>query len=103
MRIAISPVRSDEKFGFARSSVSSEMLQISAERGGDPTRIGKRDPLDALVWLHQRPNGAWIWPSPFGRGRPGWHMECCAIALNYFPIDGKATITSSTFKAAAVI
>ncbi|MEK6648622.1 MAG: cysteine--1-D-myo-inosityl 2-amino-2-deoxy-alpha-D-glucopyranoside ligase [Actinomycetota bacterium] len=81
-------VRSDEKFGSLAHLSQSEMLQISAERGGDPTRIGKRDPLDALVWLHQRPNEPG-WPSPFGAGRPGWHMECCAIALNYFPIDGK--------------
>lgn len=79
-------VRSDENFGSLAHLSQKEMLQISAERGGDPTRVGKRDPLDALVWLRQRSNEPG-WPSPFGVGRPGWHMECCAIALNYLPID----------------
>jgi len=58
------------------------MLRIFAERGGDPSREGKEDPLDALVWLAQRENDP-AWPSPFGAGRPGWHIECCAIALHY--------------------
>jgi L-cysteine:1D-myo-inositol 2-amino-2-deoxy-alpha-D-glucopyranoside ligase len=58
------------------------MLTIFAERGGDPKRVGKKDPLDALIWLNQR-EGEPGWPSPFGAGRPGWHIECCAIALHY--------------------
>ena len=75
-------VRSDNEFG-ARSHLSQEeMLTIFAERGGDPTKAGKEDPLDALVWLAQR-EGEPGWPSPFGPGRPGWHIECCAIALHY--------------------
>lgn len=75
-------VRSDQGFGTRAHLSQNEMLKLSAERGGDPTRAGKRDPLDALVWLHERP-GEPSWPSPFGNGRPGWHIECCAIALNY--------------------
>jgi len=58
------------------------MLRIFAERGGDPDRPGKRDPLDCLVWLAERA-GEPSWDSPFGRGRPGWHIECVAIALEY--------------------
>jgi L-cysteine:1D-myo-inositol 2-amino-2-deoxy-alpha-D-glucopyranoside ligase len=54
---------------------------VFAERGGDPDRQGKRDPLDALVWRLERP-GEPAWDSPFGRGRPGWHVECTAIALD---------------------
>jgi len=54
---------------------------VFAERGGDPDRPGKRDPLDALVWRLERP-GEPAWDSPFGRGRPGWHVECTAIALD---------------------
>ena len=54
---------------------------VFAERGGDPDRPGKRDPLDALVWRLERP-GEPAWDSPFGRGRPGWHIECTAIALD---------------------
>ena len=75
-------VYADSDFG-SRSHLSQEkMLEIFAERGGDPTRIGKRDPLDALLWLGHR-EGEPSWPSPFGEGRPGWHIECCAIALHY--------------------
>ncbi len=58
-----------------------EARPVFAERGGDPDRPGKRDPLDALVWRLERP-GEPAWDSPFGRGRPGWHVECTAIALD---------------------
>lgn len=79
-------VRTDEKFGSRSHLSQSQMLEISAERGGDPTRVGKHDPLDALVWLQQRPDEPG-WPSTFGVGRPGWHIECCAIALSYLSSD----------------
>lgn len=79
-------VRSDKDFGRRSNLTDSEMLKIFAERGGDPNRSGKRDPLDALLWLAQRP-GEPGWESDFGVGRPGWHIECCAIALNYLEID----------------
>jgi len=58
------------------------MAKLSAERGGDPDRAGKKDPLDALVWRAERP-GEPAWDSRFGRGRPGWHVECAAIAAEY--------------------
>jgi len=58
------------------------MAELSAERGGDPDRAGKKDPLDVLVWRAERP-GEPAWESPFGRGRPGWHVECAAIATEY--------------------
>jgi L-cysteine:1D-myo-inositol 2-amino-2-deoxy-alpha-D-glucopyranoside ligase len=75
-------VHADAQFG-QRSHLSQEtMLEIFAERGGDPTRVGKTDPLDCLVWMSQRPNEPG-WPSPFGTGRPGWHIECTAIAIKY--------------------
>ena len=82
-------VHSDSDFG-TRSHLSQEkMLEIFAERGGDPTRIGKRDPLDALLWLAHRP-GEPSWPSANGEGRPGWHIECCAIALHYLQPDANS-------------
>ena len=75
-------VHADAQFG-QRSHLSQEkMMEIFAERGGDPTRVGKIDPLDCLVWMSQRPNEPG-WPSPFGTGRPGWHIECTAIAIKY--------------------
>lgn len=57
-------------------------MHIFPERGGDPDRPGKRDPLDALLWRAERP-GEPAWDSPFGPGRPGWHIECSAIAAQY--------------------
>jgi L-cysteine:1D-myo-inositol 2-amino-2-deoxy-alpha-D-glucopyranoside ligase len=58
------------------------MAELSAERGGDPDRPGKKDPLDVMVWRAERP-GEPAWESRFGRGRPGWHVECAAIATEY--------------------
>ncbi|MBO0801484.1 MAG: cysteine--1-D-myo-inosityl 2-amino-2-deoxy-alpha-D-glucopyranoside ligase [Nocardiopsaceae bacterium] len=60
----------------------AQMTELSGERGGDPERPGKKDPLDALVWRARRP-GEPSWDSRFGRGRPGWHVECAAIATEY--------------------
>jgi len=59
-----------------------DMMSTFAERGGDPERIGKHNPLDALLWRGETPNDP-AWDSDFGRGRPGWHIECAAIALEY--------------------
>ena len=70
-----------EQFGYESGYDRATMEKFFAERGGDPDRAGKRDPLDALVWRTVRP-GEPSWPSPFGAGRPGWHIECSAIALN---------------------
>jgi len=79
-------VHSDEEFGERSHYSQEKMLSIFAERGGDPDKVGKEDALDALVWLSQR-EGEPGWPSPFGSGRPGWHIECCAIALHYLNPD----------------
>lgn len=75
-------VHTDRNFGHRSHLLKNEMLQIFSERGGDPDRVGKSDPLDCLVWMSQRPNEPG-WPSPFGLGRPGWHIECTAIAIKY--------------------
>lgn len=58
-----------------------EAISIFASRGGDPERSNKRHPLDTLIWSSER-EGEPSWPSPFGGGRPGWHIECVAIALS---------------------
>jgi L-cysteine:1D-myo-inositol 2-amino-2-deoxy-alpha-D-glucopyranoside ligase len=75
-------IHADSNFGSRSHLSQEEMLKIFSERGGDPTRIGKRNPLDALLWRGERP-GEPAWKSPFGPGRPGWHIECSAIALTY--------------------
>jgi L-cysteine:1D-myo-inositol 2-amino-2-deoxy-alpha-D-glucopyranoside ligase len=59
-----------------------EMLPIANERGNVPDMPGKRDPLDFVLWqrsLEDEPS----WPSPWGAGRPGWHIECSAMATAY--------------------
>ena len=69
------------QFGYESGYDRDTMLTLFAERGGDPDRTGKSDQLDALLWRAERP-GEPSWPSPFGPGRPGWHVECAAIALS---------------------
>ncbi|WP_284762469.1 cysteine--1-D-myo-inosityl 2-amino-2-deoxy-alpha-D-glucopyranoside ligase [Arthrobacter sp. efr-133-R2A-63] len=62
-----------------------EMLELFAERGGDPGRSGKRNPLDPLLWRVAR-DGEPHWPgASLGDGRPGWHIECTVIAQKYLP------------------
>jgi L-cysteine:1D-myo-inositol 2-amino-2-deoxy-alpha-D-glucopyranoside ligase len=75
-------VHHDRTFGSVASLPEDEMLRIFAERGGDPDRPGKRHPLDCLLWQGEKP-GDPAWDSPFGRGRPGWHIECSSIAVEY--------------------
>jgi L-cysteine:1D-myo-inositol 2-amino-2-deoxy-alpha-D-glucopyranoside ligase len=72
----------DPAFGAVSHLDPATMLELCAERGGDPGRAGKKDPVDPLVWLGVRP-GEPSWESPFGPGRPGWHVECAAIATSY--------------------
>jgi len=69
------------RFGYESNYSRERMLALSAERGGDPDRPGKRDPLDALLWRAKRP-GEPSWDTDLGPGRPGWHIECAVIALN---------------------
>ncbi|MGH8824127.1 MAG: cysteine--1-D-myo-inosityl 2-amino-2-deoxy-alpha-D-glucopyranoside ligase [Jiangellaceae bacterium] len=75
-------VASDRHFGEVSGLPRETMLALFAERGGDPDRPGKKDPLDSLLWQRERP-GEPAWESPYGSGRPGWHVECAAIALGH--------------------
>jgi L-cysteine:1D-myo-inositol 2-amino-2-deoxy-alpha-D-glucopyranoside ligase len=74
-------VAADPAFGQESGWTREQMLEVYADRGGDPDRAGKKDPLDCLVWRAERP-GEPAWESPFGPGRPGWHVECSAMALD---------------------
>ncbi|CAN5524937.1 cysteine--1-D-myo-inosityl 2-amino-2-deoxy-alpha-D-glucopyranoside ligase [soil metagenome] len=69
------------QFGYESGYDRATMQTLFAERGGDPDRAGKANQLDALLWRAAR-DGEPSWPSPFGPGRPGWHVECAAIALD---------------------
>ena len=68
-------------FGYESRYDEETMIRLSRERGGDPDRPGKRHPTDALLWRMAR-EGEPSWESDLGPGRPGWHVECAAIALN---------------------
>ncbi|MDN5748750.1 MAG: cysteine--1-D-myo-inosityl 2-amino-2-deoxy-alpha-D-glucopyranoside ligase, partial [Pseudonocardia sp.] len=68
-------------FGYESNYDTETMIRLSRERGGDPDRPGKRSPLDPLLWRMAR-EGEPFWESDLGVGRPGWHVECSAIALN---------------------
>jgi L-cysteine:1D-myo-inositol 2-amino-2-deoxy-alpha-D-glucopyranoside ligase len=62
-----------------------QMLQFSAERGGDPERPGKRDALDPVLWRGAR-DGEPSWTTALGQGRPGWHIECSVIAAEFLDL-----------------
>ncbi len=76
-KIADSPL-----FGSISHLTREQMLNIFGERGGDPDRAGKLDPLDPLLWKNERPDEP-AWNTVLGHGRPGWHIECSTIALTY--------------------
>lgn len=81
--------RSDATDAWTLGGISglgeAEMLTLFAERGGDPTRPGKRNALDPLLWRVAR-EGEPHWPgASLGAGRPGWHIECTVIAQKYLP------------------
>ncbi|WP_042365402.1 cysteine--1-D-myo-inosityl 2-amino-2-deoxy-alpha-D-glucopyranoside ligase [Streptacidiphilus neutrinimicus] len=82
---------SDKRFGEVSGYDAETMLRYFGERGGDPDRPGKKHRLDPLLWLAQRP-GEPAWDTELGHGRPGWHIECVAIALQHigmgFDIQG---------------
>jgi len=79
-------VHADADFGAVSGWDAETMLKIFGERGGDPDREGKRHPLDCLLWQAERP-GEPAWDTDLGRGRPGWHIECAAIALEHLGTD----------------
>ena len=72
----------DPRFGGVARLDEPAMEQLCAQRGGDPLRPGKRHPLDPLLWQSARPDEP-AWDTPLGHGRPGWHVECTAIALHH--------------------
>ena len=75
-------VSSDPEFGKLSHIPRDQMLPIANERGNTPDDPNKRDPLDFVLWqksLADEPS----WDSPYGPGRPGWHVECSAMASRY--------------------
>jgi len=55
-----------------------EMIALSKERGANPDDPQKKNPLDFIVWQKMK-EGEPAWDSPWGKGRPGWHIECSSM------------------------
>ena len=75
-------VASDPDFGKLSHIPRDLMLPIANERGNTPDDPNKRDPLDFVLWQAWQ-EGEPSWDSPYGPGRPGWHVECSAMASRY--------------------
>lgn len=71
-----------DEFGKLSQLDREEMLPIANERGNHPDDPNKRDPLDFVLWQASA-EGEPTWPSPWGPGRPGWHIECSTMATEY--------------------
>jgi L-cysteine:1D-myo-inositol 2-amino-2-deoxy-alpha-D-glucopyranoside ligase len=87
-------VAADPAFGEESGWSREQMLAVFGDRGGDPDRPGKKDPLDCLVWRAEGPDQPGV-DSALGRGRPGWHVECTAMSLDLlgesFDVQGGGT------------
>ncbi|MDQ3680632.1 MAG: cysteine--tRNA ligase [Actinomycetota bacterium] len=73
-------VSSFPRFGEVSHYSRAEMLELARERGGNPDDPNKVDPLDFVLWQPSAPDEP-SWDSRWGPGRPGWHIECSALAL----------------------
>jgi L-cysteine:1D-myo-inositol 2-amino-2-deoxy-alpha-D-glucopyranoside ligase len=75
-------IDADPSYGQLSHLTREEMLPVANERGNVPDMPGKRNPLDFVLWQPSAPEEpAWI--SPWGDGRPGWHIECSAMSMTY--------------------
>jgi L-cysteine:1D-myo-inositol 2-amino-2-deoxy-alpha-D-glucopyranoside ligase len=81
-------VSADPDYGTLSGLSRPEMVRFAAERGGHPEDPNKDDPLDFVLWQRSEEGEPW-WDSPWGRGRPGWHIECSTMARRLIgqPLD----------------
>jgi L-cysteine:1D-myo-inositol 2-amino-2-deoxy-alpha-D-glucopyranoside ligase len=75
-------VEQDPDFGKLSGLTPDEWLPIANERGNVPDDPNKRAPIDFIMWQAAKP-GEPTWDSPWGPGRPGWHIECSAMSMKY--------------------
>ncbi|SRR5579884_264370 len=75
-------------YGSLAGADRERLIELAAEHGGNPRDPFKRDPLDFILWQAEQP-GEPAWSSPWGKGRPGWHIECSTIASRFLgtPVD----------------
>ncbi len=69
-----------ESFGKLSGYSTEQMIDYSRERGGSPDDPKQKNPLDFVLWLPSAADEP-VWESPFGPGRPGWHIECSAMGM----------------------
>lgn len=69
-----------DTFGQVSHFTRDEMIELARQHGGNPDDPNKRDPLDFVLWQPSAPDEP-AWESLWGPGRPGWHIECSALAL----------------------
>ncbi len=74
------------KYGELSGLNIEEMVKISSDRGADPTDPAKKNPLDFIFWQKAK-DGEPTWDSPWGKGRPGWHIECSAMIFENLGIQ----------------
>lgn len=75
-------VEKAKDFGKLSHLDPHEMLPVANERGNNPNDPNKQNPLDFVLWQAAQP-GEPTWGTPWGEGRPGWHIECTAMAQKY--------------------
>jgi cysteinyl-tRNA synthetase len=73
-------VRSDPGYGTLSHRQLENMDQGEAVAGAEELAERKEDPLDFALWKAHKPGEDTSWPAPWGVGRPGWHIECSAMA-----------------------
>lgn len=75
-------VDKNPSYGGLSKFTTDQMNMLSRERGGNPDDPNKKNPLDFLLWQKSKKNDP-FWESPWGKGRPGWHIECSAMIHKY--------------------
>lgn len=75
-------INKNENYGKLSKYPENKMIMLLKERGGDPDDRRKKAPLDFILWQKSAP-GEPFWPSPWSKGRPGWHIECSAMAYKF--------------------
>jgi L-cysteine:1D-myo-inositol 2-amino-2-deoxy-alpha-D-glucopyranoside ligase len=70
------------EYGAMARMSYDELLNIANQRGNNPDDPNKEDPLDFVLWTAAAPDEP-SWPSPWGAGRPGWHIECTTMSTRY--------------------
>jgi len=75
-------VKCDPNFGCLCGLSYVAQLELANERGNFPADPLKRDALDFVLWQAKK-DAEPSWPSPWGEGRPGWHIECSAMSMKY--------------------